>query len=212
MRTIVIATQNPGKVAELRALLAGLEIEVLGLADLSSRFDEPAEHGRTFEQNAAIKALAYAAMTGLACLADDSGLEVDALAGRPGVDSAYYAYPGEAEARQHPRNVRDPKNIERVLGELEGVPLEKRSARFVCCMALAQHDAVLATSRGCFEGRIGIPPRVPAGTHGFGYDPIFLVAPDFQYTSAELAPEEKNAISHRAHAARAIVDKVRALI
>lgn len=137
MDQLVIATQNPGKVAELRELLAGLRLEVLGLDDLGRPFDEPPEHGRTFEDNAAMKARAYAEMTGLPCLADDSGLEVDALDGRPGVDSAWYAYPSEAEAKAHPRSVRDPKNVEQLLAELEGVPLEQRTARFVCCMAVA---------------------------------------------------------------------------
>lgn len=201
MEQLVIATQNPGKVAELRELLAGLRLEILGLDDLGRAFDEPSEHGRTFEDNAALKALAYAEMTGLPCLADDSGLEVDALNGRPGVDSAWYAYPSEADAKAQPRSVRDPKNIERLLGELEGVPMEQRTARFVCCMAVCR-TGILATTRGTFEGRIGIPPRVPAGSHGFGYDPIFLVAPDFARTSAELSPREKNQLSHRAAAAR----------
>ncbi|KAA0212875.1 MAG: hypothetical protein DYG94_13630 [Leptolyngbya sp. PLA3] len=388
MEQLVIATQNPGKVAELRELLSDLRLEVLGLDDLGRSFDEPPEHGRTFEENAALKALAYARMTGLPCLADDSGLEVDALDGRPGVDSAWYAYASEADAKAQPRSVRDPKNNDRLLGELEGVEWEQRTARFVCCMALGRagfqpaesppatgragfqpasspsrepydghfriHDrhlshwqvrnatyfvtwrlasgelapderqvvldacqfwngskinlhaavvmpdhvhmlfriceqpdgswpdlpglmhsikrhtalaiqkmrgkrgplwqqeyfdrimrdadeiaekyhyiennavksglceepgtypflvrfrdrletgstTILAVSRGTFEGRIGIPPRVPAGDNGFGYDPIFLVAPGFALTSAELSPQEKNRLSHRAAAAR----------
>lgn len=409
MQQLVIATQNPGKVAELRVLLGGLAIEVLGLGDLGREFEEPAEHGRTFEQNAALKAVAYAEMTGLPCLADDSGLEVDALGGRPGVDSAWYAYPSEAEAKAHPRQVRDPKNLELLLSQLGDVPEDQRTGRFVCCMAVAEpkpppssgtgfqqvepnpsqthsqsilgqnmssiqthprgplrishgnlphwhrdggtyfitfrlqrgalseeerdivfnsclhwhgqrmlvhlavvmpdyvhllisplkeeasddwhqvpaimhsiksfsanainrargttgvlwmpehfdrllrdsdeiaqkreymlsnpvkaglvkhwtsyrwtrsggeddrldagptDSRVLAVARGTFEGRIGIPPRVPAGDHGFGYDPIFLVAPDYTHTSAELGPEEKNAISHRARAAAAMLEKL----
>lgn len=384
MQQLVIATQNPGKVAELRELLADLRLEVLGLDDLGRPFDEPPEHGRTFEDNAALKALAYAEMTGLPCLADDSGLEVDALDGRPGVDSAWYAYASEAEAKAHPRSVRDPKNIERLLGELATVPWENRTARFVCCMAVGradsqpaptspqaqdsgrfrthdprlphgqvqnathfvtwrlesgelapeerqvvldacqslhgskivlyaavvmpdhvhmlfrireqvdgswpelpdllrsirQHSAmtiqkkrggkwplwqcehfdqivrdadaieakyrsiennpvksglcknpedypylvrfrdrleigpagILATSRGTFEGRIGVPPRVPAGGNGFGYDPVFLVAPEFAHTSAELSPREKNHLSHRAAAARRMCEHIARIV
>lgn len=267
----MIATQNPGKVAELRALLAGVGVEVLGLADCGRTFDEPAEHGRTFEHNAALKAIAYAAMTDLPCLADDSGLEVDALGGRPGVDSSWYAYPNEADARAYPRDVRDRANIELLLRELQGVPMDARTARFVCCMALAvpgshpvsdgtadtahdleaglhglafaqrepadgqregaqpTHDPtdlqpaigpepatgrarVVATSRGTFEGCIGIPPRVPAGCNGFGYDPVFLVAPDLAHTSAELSPDEKNALSHRARAASAMLKNIARLL
>lgn len=201
---LVIATQNPGKIAELRELLAQVPVLVIGLDEAGGPFDEPPETGRTFEANAVLKAVAYAELTGRMCLADDSGLEIEALDGRPGVDSAWYAYASETDAKAQPREIRDPKNIERVLAELEGVPLERRTARFVCSMALAvpatreTGNQVLATTRGAFEGRIGIPPRVPSGENGFGYDPVFLVGPRFERTSAEMRPAEKNAISHRA--------------
>lgn len=239
---LVIATQNPGKVAEIREMLAGVGVRVLGLDEAGGPFDEPLETGRTFEDNAALKAMAYARLTRRACLADDSGLEVDALGGRPGVDSAWYAYASEAEAKAQPREVRDPANNAKLLWELEGVPAELRTARFVCCMALAaprgdpsadeaflvreefspSHQGrrlpdtfgrilLLASSRGIFEGRIGIPPRVPSGKHGFGYDPLFLIGPGFERTSAELSPAEKNAVSHRAAALRAMVEAIRGL-
>ncbi len=211
MHEIVIATQNPGKVAELRALLADLPVEVLGLGNLGISLPEPEETGSTFEENAAIKALAYSAWTGKACLADDSGLEVDALAGAPGVNSAWYAYTSEAEAKALPREIRDPANNALLLDQLDSVPLGLRSARFVCCMALAHDDRILATSRGTFDGRIGIPPRVPAGDHGFGYDPIFLVGPEYAFASAELEPRHKNQLSHRAAAAREIARQFRTL-
>ncbi len=422
MNELVIATQNPGKIAELRVLLAEVPVRVLGLDDAGGPFAEPPETGRTFEDNAALKARAYAELTGLACLADDSGLEVDALAGRPGVDSAWYAYASEAQAKAELREIRDPRNNTKLLAQLEGIPPEQRTARFVCCMALAvptlsslatedqknnnnnnkggrlpaalrpalhsqthtgnlphwslpqatyhisfrlkhgklslpeqkvvyeaclfwhgkrawvhaavvmpdhvhlllrlhpehsslpallhniksyssnqinklrgregslwqreYHDRiirgdrdmasvfryiesnpvkaglvtkpgeyeflwrqvpgrleaappcdevvvtpcdevvvtpcgevvaapcseVIATTRGTFEGRIGLPPRVPAGTHGFGYDPLFLVGPHHERTSAELAPEEKNKLSHRAAAAHAMAEQIAAMI
>jgi XTP/dITP diphosphohydrolase len=216
MNELVIATQNPGKIAELRALLAEVPVRVLGLDDAGGPFPEPPETGQTFEENAALKARAYAELTGLACLADDSGLEVDALSGQPGVDSAWYAYDSEAAAKADAREIRDPRNNAKLLARLEGVPLEDRTARFVCCMAMAVpcgsevHN--IATTRGTFEGRIGIPPRIPSGTHGFGYDPLFLVEPEYETTSAELTPEKKNAMSHRGKAARIMAEKVAALV
>jgi non-canonical purine NTP pyrophosphatase (RdgB/HAM1 family) len=428
MNELVIATQNPGKIAELRVLLAEVPVRVLGLDDAGGPFPEPPETGQTFEDNAALKARAYAELTGLACLADDSGLEVDALDGLPGVDSAWYAYESEAAAKADPREIRDPRNNTKLLSRLECVPPEERTARFVCCMALAvpkstkggppstkggppstkegplstkggspitkggwlpaalrptlhsqthtgnlphwslpqatyhitfrlkqgklslqeqkivydaclfwhgkrawvhaavvmpdhvhlllrlhpahpslpdllhsiksysanlinklrgregplwqreYHDRIIrgdkdmasvfryiesnpvkaglvtkpgeyeflwrqvpgrleaappcggvvaphcgevvalpcgevvATTCGTFEGRIGIPPRIPAGTHGFGYDPLFLVAPHYERTSAELTSEEKNSMSHRGKAARSMAQKIAALV
>ncbi len=202
---ITIATANPGKVAELRPIFAALGVEVVGLADLDEVTTEPDETGDTFEANATIKAISYAKQTGTACLADDSGLVVDALGGAPGVISSHYSTSGLDDPR--PRSERDAANNERVLRELAGVPAEQRTARFVCVMVLADpRGKILATSRGTFEGRIGEQPR---GANGFGYDPLFLlasdpVAPDFTRTSAELSPDEKNLLSHRAMAARAI--------
>ncbi len=404
---IVLATGNPHKVDEMRAIfaregLAAMGVEVVGLKDLPDpqRFHEPEEHGTTFEENATIKALSYAQQTGEWCLADDSGLEIDALGGKPGVISSHYCTDGVDMGMT--REQRDAANNERVLRELEGVPMERRAARFVCVMVLtsppatrggsillpplppkhtfsqrlekrhndnlphwqAAHAAytitfrlkhgsmtpeertiVLAScthwhgsrviihvcvvmpdhvhlivqpmpqsegvypsipwfmqsikwhssqemnrlrgthgpvwqdeyydtivrddehmanateyfllnpvrkglcdtwgehpftflerdprgvwkrreqnapapelggrstllSRGVFEGRIGTPPRVPAGANGFGYDPLFLVAPSFDQTSAEMTTNEKNAGSHRAAAARAMAQHIAAL-
>ncbi len=201
-RTIVLATGNAHKVEELRAILgpAVPAIRLLGLRDLPGPFAEPAETGATFEANAAIKARAYAAATGLECLADDSGIEIDALSGRPGVISSHYCTDGRETGMT--REQRDQSNNQRVLRELEGVPADRRGARFVCVIALARPgEQEVRHFRGVFEGRIGLPPRVPAGTHGFGYDPLFLVAPDFARTGAELDPADKNRLSHRAQAA-----------
>lgn len=206
---ITIATANPGKVAELRPIFAELGIEVFGLKDLDAPTIEPAETGETFEANATIKAIAYAKQTGTRCLADDSGLVVDALGGAPGVISSHYASDGEEDPR--PRGERDAANNARLLHELDGVPDEQRTARFVCVMVLADEaGTVLATSQGAFEGCIG---REPRGEGGFGYDPLFLVrhdpaAPSFTRTCAELDASEKNAISHRAEAAHAMADAI----
>lgn len=202
MSKIVLATANPHKVEELRAILTG--VELLGLGDVpGGPFAEPQEVGTSFAQNAKIKAMAYASATGHLCLADDSGLVIDALGGRPGVISSHYYNDGMDDGKG--RAERDALNNARVLRELEGVGEGQRTARFVCVMALARPRLggaeVLATSEGAFEGRIGVPPRVPSGGNGFGYDPLFLVAPEFARTGAELSSEEKNARSHRAQAA-----------
>jgi len=207
-QTLVAATGNPHKLDEIRSVLAELGIVVLGLADAGGPFPEPDEIGETFQANATIKARAYAAATGRACLADDSGLEIDALGGRPGVISSHYAADGEPDAR--PRAERDAANNARVLSELKGVPDEARSARFVCCMVVcAPSGDVLHIADGVFKGRIGTPPRVPAGGQGFGYDPLFLVSPDHTRTAAELDSAEKAAISHRGAALRALVERMR---
>ncbi len=230
---IVIATGNPHKVEEMRRIFAdpslgltSLDPELVGLSDLpGSPFPEPAEPGSTFEQNATIKALAYAEATGSLCLADDSGLEIDALEGRPGVISSHYCTDGEE--RGMTRAERDQRNIERVLAEMTGVPARARAARFVCVMALAARGETLVRVRGTFEGRIGFPAgadpgaarvtdlfgaRVPRGDNGFGYDPIFLLpAPDTR-TSAELSPADKDSRSHRGAAARLMAGRMRQLL
>lgn len=216
MQTIVLATGNPHKVDELRAILgssAGVKLIGLREAALASganELGEPAETGRTFEENASIKALAYSEQTGKPCLADDSGLEIDILGGKPGVISSHYCTDGEDVGMTRPE--RDAANNRKVLMQMEEVPWDRRGARFVCVMVLAHAGRVLATSRGEFEGRIGIPPTVPRGENGFGYDPLFLVAPDFAATSAELSPEEKNRVSHRARAAELMAQRIRALV
>ncbi|MEO1277348.1 MAG: RdgB/HAM1 family non-canonical purine NTP pyrophosphatase [Planctomycetota bacterium] len=207
MNPITIATANPGKVAELRPIFANLGISVVGLGDLEAGTTEPEETGSTFEANATIKARSYAKQTGTWCLADDSGLVVDALNGAPGVISSHYSTDGAEDDR--PRAERDAANNARLLRELADVPNEERSARFVCVMVLADPEGnVVATSQGAFAGRIG---RELQGEGGFGYDPLFLVAPRFNGTSAELSADEKNSISHRAEAARAMAEEIAAL-
>lgn len=215
---IVIATGNPHKVEELSRLLALPGVEFVGLGELPGHeeFAEPEEVGDTFDANATIKALSYAAQTGLPCLADDSGLEVDVLGGAPGVISSHYCTDGRETGMNRPE--RDAANNAKLLRELEGVPAEKRAARFVCVMVLAgpgEAGGVLATSRGTFDGRIGLPgpppDGVPRGANGFGYDPLFLAGPDCRLTGAELSSEEKNRRSHRGVAARAMLEQLRAL-
>ena len=280
MPTIILATGNPHKVEELRAIFAALRtphpsgpvITVLGLNDLPGHehFREPEEIGATCEENARIKALAYAEQVRkgdqgiggsgdqgrrsldsaisrspdcsfpdppiprsldprfpLFLLADDSGIEIDALrlpgppphgTPRPGVISSHYRTDGVERGMS--RGERDAANNARVLREMEHVPEARRTARFVCCMCLtgigsresgagkgksaAAHS--LHETRGAMEGRIGIPPRVPAGSNGFGYDPLFLVAPEYIHTGAELSSDEKNRLSHRGMATRRMVE------
>lgn len=208
---LVLATANPHKVSELRSIFAPLGLTVIGLAELPQPpggFAEPQEPGNTCEENARIKAVAYCRQTGRPCLADDSGLEIDALGGRPGVISSHFSTGGRETGLS--RAERDAANNHFVLELLASTPPELRSARFVCVIALAVPDArtgeprVLHVARGTFEGRIGTPPRVPAGSNGFGYDPLFLVGPRYESTGAELASSEKNRLSHRAQASAAM--------
>ena len=182
----MLATENPGKLAELTALLAGLEVEVIAQGRLAVR--PVPETGATFEENALLKARHAALTTGLPTVADDSGLEVDALAGAPGVHSARYAGP----------NGSDRDNNALLLAQLAGAP-GPRTARYRCVLAyLADAEAEPVLCHGSWEGAIATAPR---GAGGFGYDPLFLVAGDTQgRTAAELSPSEKNRISHRAQA------------
>ena len=201
-REIVVATGNPHKVEEIREILAPSGLVVHSLDEVGGPFAEPDETGRTFEANARIKAVAYAKATGRTVLADDSGLEVDALGGEPGVDSAIWAGVDGSRAE------RDARNNAKLAERMRGVPSDRRAARFVCCMCLADPSGrVLAETRGTFEGRIGEAPR---GSHGFGYDP-WLWLDDAGCSSAELPPHEKNARSHRGHAVRAMAQAIRAL-
>ena len=188
---LVIATNNQGKLREFRDLLDGCGFELVTPGDLGVPFD-PEETGSTFEENATIKAVAAMRATGLPALADDSGLEVDALDGRPGVFSARYA----GRDRTDPA-LSDEDRVRIVLDEMRGVADERRAARFRCVIAIATPDGAVRTVDGVFEGRLGYAPR---GKNGFGYDPIFVV-PELGVTSAELPPEEKNAMSHRGQAA-----------
>lgn len=202
-RTVLFASTNPHKLEEVRAILEPHGIGVLGLDDVrmvagqrGSDLPEPAEDAATFEGNAALKAAYYSRVTGAACIADDSGLEVDALGGAPGVFSARYAGAGGTRAQ------RDAANNAKLLRELEGVPREKRMARFVCAMVMTDTKAQLvAATRGTFEGWIGLAPR---GSNGFGYDPLLVLADG--RTSAELTEAEKNERSHRGQACRALVE------
>lgn len=187
-RTLLIATTNPGKLREYAAIFGGLEIELRSLRDLGID-DDVAETGTTFAANAELKARYYAQRSGLAALADDSGLEVAALNGEPGVYSARYAGPGASEQERNAF----------LLKKLEGVPFHARLARFVCVIALANPAGALELVEGVLPGVIEFAPR---GTNGFGYDPLFYLL-DENATLAELAIEHKNRISHRARAAAA---------
>jgi XTP/dITP diphosphohydrolase len=192
---LLIATTNPNKVREIGQVLGPLGIEVCGLDEQGSQVPEPVEDSDSFEGNARIKALAYARALGTACLAEDSGLEVDALGGAPGVHSARYA---EAQGT---REEKDRANNEKLLQALRALGPVDRSARFVCAMCLVDSEArVLFETRGTYAGVIADAPR---GTNGFGYDPL-LFLPDLGRTSAELTPAEKNARSHRGAATRAL--------
>ena len=185
---LLFATSNPHKVEEVAAILAPMGIDVVGFGAIESKIPEPIEDGVTFQANARIKAVYYAKALGRMCLADDSGLEVDALGSAPGVHSARYAGVDGQRAQ------RDGANNEKLLAELQGVPGEKRTARFVCAMCLVDGDgSILAETRGTFQGIITTEPR---GENGFGYDPL-LYLPDVGCTSAELSPQQKNARSHR---------------
>ncbi|MHC4122243.1 MAG: XTP/dITP diphosphatase [Planctomycetota bacterium] len=190
-RKIVVASTNPGKISELSAMLEG-DIEWISLAGFEG-IGEIAEDGESFAENARKKALGYAKATGLWTIADDSGLVVDALGGKPGVKSARFS--GEKASN---RRLLDHKNMAKVLELLEGVPREKRTARFVCCLCLGRSDGVLIETEGKLEGVIAEEEK---GQNGFGYDPIFYV-PESKKTVAELTAEEKNSISHRGNAIR----------
>jgi len=194
---LLIATSNKGKLREVRAMLESLGVEVLGLTDIVV-IEEPIEDGNTFDANARKKAIHYAVASGLWSLADDSGLEVDVLDGAPGVYSARYA--GE--------NANDVANNAKLIRELQGIPEARRTARFRCAMALATSDKVVATSSGEIEGVIIDKPR---GQNGFGYDPHFFI-PGQDRTAAELPPDQKNRISHRAQALAAIHPQIVNLI
>ena len=192
---LLVATQNPGKVREFRLLLAPLEATICFPSDLGLSIDVP-EDGDTYADNAGQKALAYAQASGLLTLADDSGLEVDALDGAPGIHSARYTLGHDAD------------RVAALLAHLRDVPPDQRTARFRCVVVIAPPDGKTHTAEGVCEGRIA---SEPAGRGGFGYDPVFFL-PDYNCTMAQLAQEEKNRISHRARAAEAALPKLRALL
>ena len=187
MMKLLIATHNPGKVREYQHLLAGLPLELTYPAQESLDI-EVAETGESFAENAKLKAAAYARASGFLTLADDSGLEVDALGGEPGIHSARYAGQGAS----------DEERYQLLLEKLRGVPWEERTARFRCIIAVATPEGQVHTAEGTCEGIITLAPK---GEHGFGYDPVFYL-PELDRTMAELPPDVKNRVSHRGQAVR----------
>ena len=197
MTEIVLATKNSHKVEEFRVLLAGLPHTLLTLADCAGVVLPP-ETGATYRENAVAKAIAVARATGKWALADDSGLEVEALGGQPGVRSARYA--GERAT--------DAENRRRLLAELQSVSADRRAARFVCVLALAPPPGDLVTEPWVVEGVCdGTIAREERGAGGFGYDPLF-VEPASGRTFAELSPDEKHRVSHRGRAARELATRL----
>lgn len=196
MKQVVIATKNKGKAKDFEALFTPLGYEVVTMFDVAPDM-EIEETGTTFEENAVLKAETLSKALRTIVIADDSGLAVDALDGAPGVYSARYAGDHDDEA-----------NIVKVLGNLKGLPEEKRTARFICALAIAGPDLETTTVFGSCEGIILEEKR---GTNGFGYDPIFFV-PALDRAMAELTPEEKGAISHRGNAIRKLADLLPTLL
>lgn len=197
-KTLLVATHNPGKVTEYADMLSDLDIKWQSLDDigLTQKVDES---GLTFLENAKLKAAAYAQATGFLTLADDSGLEVDALDGAPGVITARFGGPDLSSKERY----------EFLLAKLAGVPQLERKARFVCVIALAGADGqILATAGGAAAGLIA---QHPAGEGGFGYDPVFYL-PEKECTMAQLPAETKHALSHRGEALRAIEPQLRTIL
>lgn len=194
IKKIIFATGNKDKMREIREILADMDVQVVSMKEAGIQADI-VENGSTFEENAVIKAKTICEMTGEITLADDSGLEIDYLNKEPGIYSARYM--GE-DTSYHIKNAN-------LIKRLEGVPDEKRTARFVCAVAAAFSDGRVETVRGTMEGRIGYEEK---GENGFGYDPIFYL-PEYGCTSAQLPREEKNRISHRGKALRAIKEELR---
>jgi len=195
MKKVVLASGNRGKVREINQILAGLDFEVVP----QTEFDVPEieETGLTFVENAILKARNAAQHTGLPAIADDSGLEVDALRGAPGIYSARYAGVGAG----------DEANLQKLLAELKAVPEAERTARFQCLMVFMEHgmDPTPIICQGSWEGRI---TEAPAGENGFGYDPVFYV-PSHECTAAQLSAEEKNRLSHRGQALQLLMQALR---
>ncbi|MFD2046247.1 XTP/dITP diphosphatase [Ornithinibacillus salinisoli] len=197
MKKVIIATKNKGKAKEFKTLFAKYNIQAVSLLELKDNMPDVDETGSTFEENAALKAEEIAGVLNTPVLADDSGLVIDALGGRPGIYSARYA--GE------PKN--DQANTEKVIAELANVPEHERTARFVCVLAVAIPGNNTILKSGYCEGRIGTHPK---GENGFGYDPIFIPE-GFEETMAELSSEEKNNISHRNNAIVQLEDWLRSI-
>ena len=187
MRDLLLATTNMHKLEEYRTIFSDIPFRLLSLHDVQLDIDVE-ETGTTFAENAQLKALAYASASGMLALADDSGLEIDALGGIPGIYSARFAGVGTSYAER----------FRLLLGQLQGLPMSQRTARFRCAIAIAEPSGYCRTVEATLEGQIAQAPR---GQYGFGYDPIFL-GPEAGKTTAELMPEEKNRISHRGRAAQ----------
>lgn len=193
-KTVVLASNNPGKVREINQMLAGLHLTVVSQSERG--VSEAEETGLSFVENAILKARNATRHTGLPAIADDSGIEVDYLNGAPGIYSARYAGKGAS----------DEQNLRKLLDDLVGVPEAERTARFQCLMVYLRHefDPTPVICQGTWEGRILFEPR---GANGFGYDPIFFV-PTHNCSSAELPPEVKNKLSHRGQALRKLVQEL----
>lgn len=191
---IVLATGNPGKLKEMREIFSGTGIEIVPQSEFNT--PEAVEDGLSFVENALKKARNAAQHSGMPALADDSGIEVDALNGEPGIHSARYAGG-------------DGSNIEKLIKELEGVPEDRRTARFQCVIVFLRHaaDPVPVIAQGAWEGKI---LRTPRGEGGFDYDPVFYV-PELDCSAAELSAEDKNRLSHRGKALRQMFDKLKTL-
>lgn len=190
MSRVVLATNNAKKLAEMRRILGGAGVEVLGLADVTP-YPEPAETGTTFEENALIKARACVVATGIAAVADDSGIAVDVLNGMPGVRSARWAGPSAS----------DQDNLDLLLRQIDDVPPPRRGAQFVCALAFVLPSGAEHIVRGVLPGALATEE---SGRNGFGYDPIF-VPEGHSRTTADMEPADKDAISHRGQAIRAMV-------
>ncbi len=201
-KSLLIATNNSGKLREFRDLFRDLwpdsPLQLLSLSEANISF-EPEESGQTFAENAVLKARTFAMHSRLPTLADDSGLEIDALGGAPGVHSARYGGTGRNQ---------DAQRIALVLQQLQAVPWPQRTARFRCVIAIAMPDGRVETASGSVEGYIYWCPQ---GQHGFGYDPIFYL-PEFGCTMAQVEPAIKNRISHRARALEAALPLIRQLV
>jgi XTP/dITP diphosphohydrolase len=186
---LLVATTNPGKLREIRSLLAGVPVELLTLLELDP-IEEPEETGETFEDNARLKALYYADRSGITTVAEDSGLVIDGMDGEPGVRSARFLGPDATY----------PDRFAEIFRRLGGPPAKTRAARFVCALAVADHGRIIYETRGTVEGEIAQEAR---GTHGFGYDPIFYYPP-YHSTLADVSEHDKLAVAHRGQAFRAL--------
>lgn len=193
MKNFIAATRNKGKLDEIKEILSGFPFKVISMEE-AGIFEDIEETGSTFEENALIKAKEVCKLTGGIVMADDSGLEVDFLNGAPGIYSARFAGEGASD--------KDKNN--KLLKLLEGVPMEKRTARFVCAIAVVFPDFTHFTVRGTCEGYIA---NKPEGSNGFGYDPLFYMK-EYKMTTAQMEPGRKHAISHRGKALRLMVEKL----